>query len=159
MASKSSPGTKTLRDFFHPVVTTPPNKRLKPYSTQPDASCDVNDDCDSEALDGKQKSRIEFNKSRARAKRNLKICSERVSKAKEERGCYVKLDELLVEETWLEMLSGEFQKPYAQNLSKFVEGEICSGGVPIYPPQHLIFNALNSTFFDNVKVVILGQVN
>lgn len=69
---------------------------------------------------------------------------------------YVKLEELLVEETWLEALPGEFQKPYAKNLCRFVEKEF-SGGVPIYPPQHLIFNALNTTSFDRVKAVIIGQ--
>lgn len=72
---------------------------------------------------------------------------------------YVKLQELLVEETWLEALPGELEKLYAMNLCKFVEREICGGGIPIYPPPHLIFNALNSTTFDRVKVVILGQVN
>lgn len=69
----------------------------------------------------------------------------------------MKLQELLIEETWLEALPGEFQKPYAGNLCKFVEKEI-SGGVPIYPPLHLIFNALNTTSFDRVKAVIIGQV-
>lgn len=62
-----------------------------------------------------------------------------------------------MEETWLEALPGELQKPYAKNLCKFVENEICKGSVPIYPPQHLIFNALNSTPFDTLKAVIIGQ--
>ena len=70
----------------------------------------------------------------------------------------VKLEDLLVEETWLEALSGELQKPYALSLSKFVETEICSNNDAVYPPSHLIFNALNSTPFDRVKAVILGQV-
>lgn len=70
----------------------------------------------------------------------------------------MKLEELLVEETWLEALPGELQKPYAKSLCEFVGKEICSGSVPIYPPQHLIFNALNSTPFDRVKTVIIGQV-
>lgn len=69
----------------------------------------------------------------------------------------MKLEELLVEETWLEALPGEFQKPYAKKLSEFVKAEIQSP-IPIYPPQHLIFNALNSTPFDKVKAVIIGQV-
>lgn len=69
----------------------------------------------------------------------------------------MKLEELLVEESWLEAMPGELQKPYAKNLCKFVEREI-NGGSPIYPPQPLIFNALNSTPFDRVKVVIIGQV-
>lgn len=71
---------------------------------------------------------------------------------------YVKLGELLVEETWSEVLSGELQKPYARKLCEFVETEICRGSTPIYPPQHLIFNALNTTPFDSVKAVIIGQV-
>lgn len=71
----------------------------------------------------------------------------------------VKLEELLVEETWLEKLAGEFHKPQVKNLFTFVQSEIQGSGVPIYPPQHLIFNALNTTPFDRVKVVIIGQVN
>ncbi|XP_019413536.1 PREDICTED: uracil-DNA glycosylase, mitochondrial-like isoform X2 [Lupinus angustifolius] len=66
------------------------------------------------------------------------------------------LEDLMVEETWLEALNGEFQKPYALALSKFVQTEICSSS-DVYPPTHLIFNALNSTPFSTVKVVILGQ--
>lgn len=70
---------------------------------------------------------------------------------------YVKLEELLVEETWLEALPGELQKPYAKNLCRFVEREV-RGSVPIYPPPYRIFNALHSTPFDRVKAVIIGQV-
>lgn len=62
-----------------------------------------------------------------------------------------------MEESWLEALPGELQKPYAVNLSKFVETEINSGDV--FPPPHLIFNALNTTPFHAVKAVILGQVS
>lgn len=68
----------------------------------------------------------------------------------------MKLEELLVEESWLEALPGEFQKDYAVNLSKFVETEICKDDY-VYPPAHLIFNALNTTPFQSAKVVILGQ--
>lgn len=71
---------------------------------------------------------------------------------------HVKLEELLVEATWSEVLSGELQKPYARKLCEFVETEICRGSTPIYPPQHLIFKALNTTPFDSVKAVIIGQV-
>lgn len=81
-----------------------------------------------------------------------------------EGGGYVNLEELLVEETWLEALPGELQKPYVKNLCKFLQVETsCAAGTGsvrepvIYPPQHLIFNALNSTPFDRVKAVILGQ--
>ncbi|RRT54634.1 hypothetical protein B296_00025493 [Ensete ventricosum] len=68
-----------------------------------------------------------------------------------------KLEELLVEETWLEALAGELQKPYAKNLCRFVEREM-RGSVPIYPPPHLIFDALHRTPFHQVRAVIIGQV-
>ncbi|KAL5578366.1 hypothetical protein UlMin_020065 [Ulmus minor] len=153
MASKS----KTLTDFF---AAKPPAKRFKPSSDLNPFSNGISDsDSSSSVLNAHQKSRMEFHKLLANAKRNLKICSERVSKATVEGGAgYVKLEELLVEKSWLEALPGEFQKPYSKNLCKFVETEMCgAGGVPIYPPSHLIFNALNSTPFHTVKAVILGQ--
>ncbi|CAH2060496.1 unnamed protein product, partial [Thlaspi arvense] len=59
-----------------------------------------------------QVSHSEFNKFAGKSKRNLAICSKKVTKAK---------------------------------------------GPPIYPPQHLIFNALNTTPFDRVKAAIIGQ--
>lgn len=70
----------------------------------------------------------------------------------------MKLEELLVEKSWVKVLPGELEKPYGKKLCKYVESEIKGSGVPIYPPQHLIFNALNTTPFDVVKVVIIGQV-
>ncbi|XP_078154725.1 uracil dna glycosylase [Carex rostrata] len=103
-----------------------------------------------------QKRRMEFNKAIARSKRNLKLCADRIEKAKADGSGYVKLDELLVEDSWLEILPGELKKPYAQSLCKFVEHEI-RGSTPIYPPPQLIFNALHSTPFDQVKAVIIGQ--
>ncbi|XP_057468420.1 uracil-DNA glycosylase, mitochondrial [Actinidia eriantha] len=105
-----------------------------------------------------QKSRIEFNKLRAISRKNLKICLDRISKSSSEGLDFVKLEQLLVEETWLEALPGELQKPYANELCKFIQSEIRGdSGVPIYPPLHLIFNALNTTPFDRVKAVIIGQ--
>ncbi|KAK9185244.1 hypothetical protein WN943_025599 [Citrus x changshan-huyou] len=86
--------------------------------------------------------------------RKLPLSSK--SSGKEGSG-YVKLEELLAEETWLEVLHGELQKPYAKRLCEFVEKEIKDSGVDIFPPQHLIFNALNTTPFDRVKAVIIGQ--
>lgn len=61
-----------------------------------------------------------------------------------------------MEDSWLDALAGELQKPYAKNLCKFLEREM-GGSIPIYPPPFLIFNALHSTPFDRVKVVIIGQ--
>ncbi|KAJ3689218.1 hypothetical protein LUZ61_018382 [Rhynchospora tenuis] len=103
-----------------------------------------------------QKRRMEFNKAIARSKRNLKLCADRIDKAKASGSGYVKLEELLVEDSWLKVLPGELKKPYAQSLCRFVEQEL-KGSVPIYPPPQLIFNALHSTPFDQVKAVIIGQ--
>ncbi|KAG4985043.1 hypothetical protein JHK82_032643 [Glycine max] len=144
----ASAPSRTLTDFFQPA-----SKRLKP--TLP-ASC-KSDDANASTLSVDQKLRMEYNKLLAKSKRNLKLCVERVSKSKESGLGGVKLEELLVEETWLEALPGELQKPYALTLSKFVESEISGGDGVIFPPTHLIFNALNSTPFHTVKAVILGQ--
>ena len=70
---------------------------------------------------------------------------------------FPKLTELLVDESWLEILQEELQKQYIQNLYKFVLEE-ASGKFPIYPPPAKVFNAFNTCPFNSVKVVILGQV-
>ena len=57
---------------------------------------------------------------------------------------------------WLEQLQDEFKQPYMQQLREFLKIRKAHQAV-IYPPGHQIFNALNSTPFDQVKVVILGQ--
>ena len=59
-------------------------------------------------------------------------------------------------ESWKSLLLEEFQKPYMQSLRLFLANEKRFGKT-VYPPGSMIFNALNSTLFDNVKVVILGQ--
>jgi uracil-DNA glycosylase len=60
-----------------------------------------------------------------------------------------------IEPSWEKVLSKEFKKPYFKSLTNFVKKEYNSQ--TIYPPAKLIFNAFNSTPFDQVKVVILGQ--
>ncbi len=60
-----------------------------------------------------------------------------------------------IEPSWAEQLSSEFEKPYFEELIQFVKAEYAAG--PCYPPGRLIFNAFNTTPFDKVKVVILGQ--
>lgn len=54
------------------------------------------------------------------------------------------------------MLRDEFRQPYMQALREFLASEKQKGRI-IYPPGPLIFNALDSTPFEQVKVVILGQ--
>ncbi|PWA35173.1 Uracil-DNA glycosylase [Artemisia annua] len=148
--------SKPITDFF------PPSKRSKKTitigaCTSPDGPTPIKKKQEEDVgfdLSEEQKVRAEFNKSLAKAKSNLRLCKERLIKC--EGSGLLKLGELLVEETWLEALPGEFEKPYTKKLSEFVESEI-RGPTPIYPPQHLIFNALNSTPFDKVKAVIIGQ--
>lgn len=50
----------------------------------------------------------------------------------------------------------EFQKPYMRDLKDFLRREI-SNRKTIYPKGSEFFNALNSTPFEKVKVVMLGQ--
>jgi uracil-DNA glycosylase len=58
--------------------------------------------------------------------------------------------------SWLEVLKDEFGKDYMINLKDFLQQEKAAGQV-VYPKNSDIFNAFNTTHFDNVKVVILGQ--
>jgi len=62
----------------------------------------------------------------------------------------------LTDPGWKEALKGEFEKEYFNKLCDFLEGEKKSGK-EVFPPQELIFSALNLTPFDQVKAVILGQ--
>ncbi len=64
--------------------------------------------------------------------------------------------QIKLEESWKQRLADAFSEPYMQQLRAFLL-ERKSAGAVIYPPGPLIFNALNSTPFDAVKVVILGQ--
>jgi len=61
-----------------------------------------------------------------------------------------------IEASWKEVLKGEFSKDYFQQIPLHIKTEKSQGKV-IYPPGSLIFNAFNTTPFDKVKVVILGQ--
>ncbi len=58
--------------------------------------------------------------------------------------------------SWLGVMGDEFGKPYMVGLKKFLKEEK-DNGYKIYPKGGDIFNAFNSTPFDNVKVVIIGQ--
>ncbi|WP_101689632.1 uracil-DNA glycosylase [Dysgonomonas massiliensis] len=60
-----------------------------------------------------------------------------------------------IEESWKKQLTEEFEKPYFVALTNFVRNEYKTK--KIFPPANLIFNAFDSTPFDQVKVVILGQ--
>jgi uracil-DNA glycosylase len=64
--------------------------------------------------------------------------------------------EIRLEPSWKSRLKDEFDRPYMQELRKFLLDRK-RNGVVIYPPGDQIFNAMDSTPFDQVKVVILGQ--
>lgn len=59
-------------------------------------------------------------------------------------------------ESWLSRLDDQFDQPYMTKLRKFLITRKQHHSV-IYPAGAQIFNALNSTHFDDVRVVILGQ--
>lgn len=60
-----------------------------------------------------------------------------------------------IHESWKEVLRDEFEAPYFAALKEFLIEE--KKQYRVYPPGPLIFNAFNSTPFDQVKIVILGQ--
>ena len=61
-----------------------------------------------------------------------------------------------IEESWKVVLADEFEQPYFLALKAFLVQEKKAGHV-LYPPGKWIFNAFDSTPFDQVKVVIIGQ--
>ena len=61
----------------------------------------------------------------------------------------------MIDNDWLEEISGEFRKPYYAELFAFVKKEYSTHVV--YPPADEIFNAFHFTPLSKVKVVILGQ--
>ncbi len=61
-----------------------------------------------------------------------------------------------IEESWKEVLKEEFKQDYFRNIVLHIKTEKSQGKI-IYPPGQQIFNAFNTTPFDKVKVVILGQ--
>ncbi|MFN0204526.1 MAG: uracil-DNA glycosylase [Bacteroidia bacterium] len=61
-----------------------------------------------------------------------------------------------LEESWKEVLLGEFEQAYFLKLKEFLKTEKAAGKM-IFPPGNLIFNAFEKTPFDKVKVVIIGQ--
>ena len=64
--------------------------------------------------------------------------------------------EIRLEASWKSRLAGEFTKEYMVRLRTFLLERKKAGAV-IYPPGDKIFNALDSTPFEQVRVVILGQ--
>ena len=60
-----------------------------------------------------------------------------------------------IESSWKEQLADEFEKPYFEELSDFVDGEYKQN--QCFPLEKDLFNAFNLCPFHKVKVVIIGQ--
>lgn len=60
-----------------------------------------------------------------------------------------------IENSWLNVLAQEFEKPYMSNLKLFLIKE--KSVYKVFPPGELIFKAFDACPFKDVKVVILGQ--
>lgn len=60
-----------------------------------------------------------------------------------------------LDNSWDDILKGEFEKEYYLNLRKFLIDEYSH--YTIYPSMYNIFNAFKYTPYEEVKVVILGQ--
>ena len=61
-----------------------------------------------------------------------------------------------IDTSWKQILKDEFSEPWFEQIALHIKTEKSQGKI-IYPPGSLIFNAFNTTPFDKVKVVILGQ--
>ena len=61
-----------------------------------------------------------------------------------------------IEASWKAVLSKEFEQPYFYQIVNFLKEEKRNGKI-IYPAGPDIFHAFETTPFDKVKVVILGQ--
>ncbi|KAL5007301.1 hypothetical protein ScPMuIL_016107 [Solemya velum] len=66
------------------------------------------------------------------------------------------LTSFLTEQSWKKALSDEVSQNYFQELEKKLNTDY-NARLQIFPPKELIFNALNLTPINEIKVVIIGQ--
>lgn len=62
-----------------------------------------------------------------------------------------------IEAGWKRALAPEFEKEYFSKLTDTVRNEYSDPRVTVYPPAAKIFSAFDTTPFDRVRVVIIGQ--
>jgi len=60
-----------------------------------------------------------------------------------------------IDDSWKKLLTSEFEKPYFEQLTAFVQEQYSNENC--FPEEYQIFNAFNLCKFDDVKVVIIGQ--
>ncbi len=58
---------------------------------------------------------------------------------------------------WLELLQGEFDRPYLQKLCRFLERERAEWPDDVHPKSECVFKAFSLTPWNEVRVVVLGQ--
>ena len=68
----------------------------------------------------------------------------------------IKIMHKLLHKSWLKHLNNEFNQDYMKNLNAFLTAEM-QQKKSILPQQSQWFNALNTTPFEQVKVIIVGQ--
>lgn len=61
-----------------------------------------------------------------------------------------------IDNSWAEVLKNEFDQDYFKSITTYLKQEIASG-IIVYPRGGNIFKAFDSTPFNKVKVVIIGQ--
>lgn len=66
------------------------------------------------------------------------------------------MSDIKLEPSWKTRVGDYLERPEMQRLSEFLRSELRAGKT-IYPPPKRIFAALDTTPFEQVKVVILGQ--
>lgn len=71
-------------------------------------------------------------------------------------GIPLNANEVEIHESWKAVLKEEFQKEYFDTIRSSLKEAEEQGDI-IYPKGELIFNAFNTTPFNKIKVVILGQ--
>ncbi|KAH9549908.1 hypothetical protein CY35_10G043800 [Sphagnum magellanicum] len=153
-------GNLTTQALKRPLIIGDPTRKLPQEQSTGELAGElsVHNKVEQKAseISKEQKMRMEINKASARAKRNLRACQDRVAEAQGKGVTYPHLVELLVDQSWVEVLQNELCKPYMEKLAQFVHQE-AAAKIPIYPPAAKLFNAFNSCPFESVKVVILGQ--
>lgn len=158
---------RTIASFFQPVTA----KKAKPgvgtddgFGVAKTVTAQL-EDCDSGNTDsaGSEGVRIPAGGPgptprqllRSVANKNMALAKRAVKQAALQNEA-LKLSELLVEPSWKGHMGAEFDKPYMEQLQKFLQQE-WAGREAIFPPQPFIFRAYNTVPFDKIKVVILGQ--
>lgn len=68
----------------------------------------------------------------------------------------IDIDKVKIEESWKTALKDEFAQDYFAHIKNGLLADK-KAGLTVYPPGSLIFNAFDTTPFNDVKIVILGQ--